>query len=135
MGLDGISINQLRVTPELNSAELNSAQNINSQESKVVDGLSEGQRVDNEKEKEHDSQGYEFNQEENEEEETEQEAVTKYDLSDANKFSVKLDEDTNKILIYEKSTKNLVQAIDADELTKLVSFAPNSCGSIVNKKF
>ena len=45
MGLDGISINQLRVTPENNSAELNNPARFSLEAShKVVDGLSQGQK-------------------------------------------------------------------------------------------
>ena len=40
-----------------------------------------------------------------------------------------------KILIIEKSTNRIIQNIDADELSKLVLYLNNSCGSIVNKKF
>ena len=69
MGLDGISINQLRVTPELNSAELNSSVAINSNEVKVVDGLSSGQRVDPDKEKERENPQQDFENSESAEDE------------------------------------------------------------------
>ena len=43
MGLDGISLNQLRVTPENNSSELNKNVRMNAnQEFKIVDGLELG---------------------------------------------------------------------------------------------
>ncbi|MBR2069204.1 MAG: hypothetical protein IJ877_05515 [Candidatus Gastranaerophilales bacterium] len=137
MGLDGISINQLRVTPEFNSAELNATASINQNDTKIVDGLSNGQRVDPDKESEKDNSNQEFqsNEDEEETEPEEEEPVTKYDLSDSSKFVVKLDEDSNRILILEKSSKHIIQSIDADQLSKIVMYSPNSCGSIVNKKF
>ena len=56
MGLDGISINQLRVTPENNSAESNRIARFEiNNEHKVVDSLSQGQKVDPDKEQEKES--------------------------------------------------------------------------------
>jgi len=141
MGLDGISINQLRVTPERTSAELNNVAAINLSENRVVDELSIGQRVDPDKEHEKDtpsdknkknSKNDNKNDEENEY--IIEEPITKYDLSDTNKFNIKLDSETNKIIITEKSTGLIIQTIDADELLKFVEYSPNSCGSIINKK-
>ncbi len=134
MGLDGISINQLRVTPELNSAELNSTFNVNQNDAKIVDGLSNGQKVDPDKESEHDNSQFNFNENDEHEDQEEVEEITKYDLSDTKKYSLKLDSSLNKILIIDKSTNNIIQSIDADILSKLVCYAPNSCGSIVSKK-
>ena len=134
MGLDGISINQLRVTPELNSAELNSTFNVNQNDAKIVDGLSNGQKVDPDKESEHDNSRFDFSKNDKQEEEQEAEEITKYDLSDTKKYSLKLDSSLNKILIIDKSTGDIIQSIDADTLSKLVNYAPNSCGSIVSKK-
>ena len=52
MGLDGISVNQLRISSELNSGELNKINQENFPQ--VVDGLTQGQRInaDEKKEKE-----------------------------------------------------------------------------------
>ncbi len=136
MGLDGISINQLRATPEMNSAELNSAAPLSDSNIKAVDGLSQGQRVDPDKENSEGSAYEDFSSSdsENEEEETE-EIVTKYDLSDANKYIIKLDDETNHILIVEKSSGDVIQVVSADMLSHLVSNSSNSCGVIINKKF
>lgn len=137
MGLDGISINQLRVTPDLNSAELN-AVNLNpANEVKAVDSLSNGQRVDPDKENEHANQGNlsgGAQDSENDDNELDEEII-KYDLSDSNKYLLKLDDVQNAILIIEKKTNKIIQTIDADELSKLVLFSKSSCGAIVNRKF
>ena len=139
MGLDGISINQLRVTPENNSSELNNVARFNlNNEHKVVDGLSDSQKVDPDKEKDHEDPelSQQFVDLDNEDEDSESvEEVIKYDLSESNKYILKLDEQTNNILIVEKATSNIVQKINADELSSYVGFLSNSQGSIVNRKF
>jgi len=136
MGLDGISVNQLRITPEFNSQEINSAVLNASNEVKAVDGLSGGQRVDPDKESGHDNHGEEFGNENREEEaEAQEDNIIKYDLSDSSKYIVKLDESSNNILIIEKSGNNVIQVVNAEELSKLVAFASNSSGSIINKSF
>ena len=139
MGLDGISINQLR-TPENNSAELNSKVRFASnQEHKTVDGLSQGQKIDPDQENEKNDtellkQFAQSSEEDNTEEEI-QEEVIKYDLSDSSKYTLKVDNEINRIYIVEKSSQKIVQQIDADELSHYVSFLSNSQGSIVNRKF
>lgn len=140
MGLDGISINQLRVTPENNSAELNNPARFSlNTEHKVVDGLANGQKVDPDKEKEQENNpelANNFAQGETSDESDEiQEDVIKYDLAESNKYILKVEEETNKILIVEKNTSKVVQTIDADELSKYVGFLSNSQGSIINRKF
>ena len=137
MGLDGISINQLR-TPENSSAEISRiSRSSTNNEHKIVDGLSQGQKVDPDQEQEKDQQskhGFANNNQDEEDDEI-QEEVIKYDLSDNNKYFLKLDENSNNILIVDKATKNVVTQIDADELSQYVSFLSNSQGSIVNRKF
>ena len=141
MGLDGISINQLRITPENNSAELNNPVRFNiGSEHKIVDGLSNSQKVDPDKEKDHDdpelARHYDSdNDDSNDESDTNDEEIVKYNLSDSGNYILKLDENSNNILIIEKSTSVVVQKIDADELSKYVGFLSNSQGSIVNRKF
>ncbi len=138
MGLDGISINQLRVTPEHNSAELNNAARFSLEAThKVVDGLSQGQKVDPDKENEHEDPELLEQFVESEEEETQeiQEEIIKYDLSESSKYCLNMNEENNKILIIEKATKRIVQEIGADDLSKYVGFLSNSQGSIVNRKF
>lgn len=139
MGLEGISVNQLRVTQENNSAELNSTSRFALENThKVVDGLSQGQKVDPDKENEHGgalSENYNSDSSDNDEENQEEEEVVKYDLSDSSKYILKVDEDSNNILIMEKSTSNVVQTISADELSRYVGFLSSAQGSIVNRKF
>lgn len=141
MGLDGISINQLRITPENNSAELNNPVRFNiGSEHKIVDGLSNSQKVDPDKEKDHDdpelARHYDSDDEDsNGESDANDEEIVKYNLSDSGNYILKLDENSNNILIIEKSTSVVVQKIDADELSKYVGFLSNSQGSIVNRKF
>ncbi len=136
MGLDGISINQLRVTPEHNSAELNNTAKTEQNYTKI-DGLSQGQKVDPDKEKEKEKNGFNFESKDSQEEEASEEKVEviKYDLSKSDKYTLKVDEETDKILIIEKATKNVIQEINAQELSQLVNFLSNSQGSIVNRKF
>lgn len=137
MGLDGISINQLRVTPENSSSELNNIARFNlNNEHKVVDSLSSGQKVDPDRENEQEdpqlSKQYTEEHEDIQEEEIE---VIKYDLSDSNRYALKLNEETNTIMIIEKATSKIIQEIVADELSQYVGFLSNSQGSMINRKF
>lgn len=137
MGLDGISVNQLRITQENNSAEMNRINKTTTNEHKVVDGLSDSQKVDPDKDKEHDNPDFENSDEPDEQNQSDipQEEIIKYDLSDNSKYFLKLDEESNNILIIEKSSKNVVQAINADEMSSFVGYMLNSQGSMVNRKF
>ena len=143
MGLDGISINQLRVTPESNSSELNNQARFSlNNDTRIVDGLSEGQRVDPDKERERNNQTLKKHYTslgENAEEENEEtiidETVEKYDLSQADKYILKLDETEDNILIIEKATKKIIQKIDAKELSKFVNYLSGPTGSIINRKY
>lgn len=137
MGLDGISINQLRITPENNSAEANRINRLDPQnDHKIVDSLSSGQKIDPDKEREKQQEGeFEFNENENENTIIEDTEVVKYDLSESSKYILKLDSESNNILIVEKATSKIVQKINADELANYVGFLSNSQGSIVNRKF
>ncbi len=145
MGLDGISVNQLRVTPEHNSSELNKVPKFSLDVSRAVDGLSEGQKIDPDKEREKEKR--ELNKQYNSsEDETIENSnadsldvdsveVVKYDLSQSDRYMLKVDDDTNEILIIEKASKNIVQRIDAENLSNFVSFLSFPQGSIVNRKF
>lgn len=136
MGLDGISINQLRVTPEYNSSELNNVNNLNTQNDvKIVDGLSEGQKIDPDKEKQHENASQDFNQSENENETDVKEDVVKHDFSQSDKYKLEINEDTNDIIIIEKQTNEVIEKINSKELSKLVLYLANSQGTIVNRKF
>ena len=138
MGLDGISVNQLRITPEHNSAELNNVAKFSLENNhKVVDGLANGQKIDHDKEKEHENPELDeqFVDLEEETQEEIEEEIIKYDLSDSNKYLLKLEEESNNILIIEKSSSKVVQRINADELSSYVGFLSNSQGSMINRKF
>ena len=142
MGLDGISLNQLRVTPENNSSELNNQAKFSlNNDTRVVDGLSEGQKVDPDKEREKDNRSLQegFSSSEGNEEEAKDdeyiEPVEKYDLSQSDKYLLKLDEIDNNILIIEKATKRVIQKIDANELSQFVNYMSGPTGSIINRKF
>ena len=144
MGLDGISPNQLRAVTEMNSAKLNSIlkpdNNINS---KAVDGLSNGQKVnpDDEKEKEKGHEHSDNKQRQNDENDTDkkqQEAEFnsyKIDLTQANKYELKVNEKADTIVITEKNTQKTVQVITADKLAVFVENLAGANGSIVNKEF
>ena len=143
MGLDGISLNQLRVTPENNSSELNKNVRMNAnQEFKIVDGLSTGQKIDPDRHNEHEKQqlkkNYNQDEDENDEDLEESEVVEetiKYDLSRSDKYCLELDEKNNVILIKEKSTNYIIQRLDPQELSRFVNFLSNSQGSLINRKF
>ncbi len=145
MGLDGISPIQLRQLNELNAAELNAI--INPRQAlnvRAVDGLSEGQKVDPDKEKNHEhAQAQEEAGEENnendtlEQDEKENEKFNSYkiDLSQTNKYELKVNENSNSIVIVEKSTQKTVQVISADNLAIFVKNLVEAKGAIVNRKF
>ena len=94
MGLDGISVNQIRITSENNSSETNKIK----ENSKVIDGLSKGKKIDPDEKKE--NQNKKLNKEnkktQDEEEKEEQEEninfenliTNKHDLSDTKKYSL-----------------------------------------------
>ncbi len=134
MGLEGISINQLRITPDNNSSELNNSNKTNFSEKKIVDGLSQSQRVLSNKQKDHD-QNYneDFSQQDKNSETNIQESTVKYDLSKVDKYSILVDED--ELLIVEKSSNNIIQKINASELARFINFLPEPKGAIVNRKF
>ena len=141
MGLDGISVNQLRITPEHNSSELNKVPKFSLDNSRPVDGLSQGQKVDPDKEREKEKR--ELNKQYNSSDEPldeENEAlidtpVVKYDLSQSEKYTLKVDDATNEIIIIDKATTEIVQRVSADNLSHFVNYLSNSQGSIVNRKF
>ena len=142
MGLDGISVNQLRITPENNSAELNVSTRFSLDAThKIVDGLSQGQKVDPDKQNEHEKPNLNnsFNSQDEQEDENNKdeplEEVIKYDLSRNDKYLLKIEDESNSILIVEKSTQNIVQKISAEKLSNFVNYLSNSNGSIVNRKF
>lgn len=135
MGLDGISVNQLRAVQENNSLEMNNISRLNQTvNSKAVDGLSEGQVVDPDKEKEHDNSQFSNGNSDLTEEETE-EQVIKYDLSQTDKYSLKIDELTNAITIIDNKTNEVIQVLDSAALSRFVNFLADARGTIINRKY
>ena len=140
MGLDGISVNQLRSISENNSAELNTKINSNSNnEPKAINGLAEGQKVDPDKEKNKDRTNQNNSNEDTDDntdiQDSDTEETIKYDLSKSDKYSLEIDETTDEINIVEKSSKKIVQKISAEELSNMAVYLINSQGSIINKRY
>ncbi len=145
MGLDGISPIQIRQFNEPNAAELNAVLNPKQSLSRAVDGLSEGQKVDPDKERnnQQNNQESDFNNEEDEEfdtaeqDEKENEKFNSYklNLSQTNKYELKVNENSNSIVIVEKATQRTVQVINADNLAIFVRNLVEGKGALVNRKF
>lgn len=145
MGLDGISVNQLRMGSELNSNELN---NINPQTSpQFINGLSKGQRIDaDDKNNQNHAQGEILEQEDENEDDKNDENdginkktpakdITKYDLSDTKKYALEIDDKTNTVSIKEKSSQTVIQTFDIQTLSNLTKYLKNYCGVLINRKY
>lgn len=133
MGLDGISISQLRNPLENTVREYNSTvSSSSSSDSRAVGAMSSSGRIDPDKDREKEESDFEFQQREKKEEI--QEETVKYDLSDSEKYFLNIDEEDN-VMIIEKRTGEVIQKINSQELSKYVSFLSNSNGSIVNRRF
>ncbi len=137
MGLDGISINQIRSIQDKNSNELNSIVfNPKTENTRSVSGLDKGRMVDPDKENNENQEEFEFDFNEQEENQPEDDnSAVKYDLSRTDKYSLTLDENTNEIVIKEKDSGEVIQKIDAQNLSRFVNFLSNTQGAIVNRKF
>lgn len=137
MGLDGISINQIRSIQDKNSNELNSIVfNPKAENTRSVSGLDKGRMVDPDKENNENQEEFEFDFNEQEENQPEDDnSAIKYDLSRTDKYSLTLDENTNEIVIKEKDSGEVIQKIDAQNLSRFVNFLSNTQGAIVNRKF
>lgn len=135
MGLDGISISQLRNAFEQSPKEYGAAVLMaNNSDNKAIAALSNGQRVDPDKQSEKQEHAHEDSDGEKKEDKNIEEEVIKYDLSDSEKYLLEVD-DENNVLIIEKKTRNVIQKINSQELSRYVSFLSNSNGSIVNRRF
>ena len=145
MGLDGISVNQLRMGSELNSNELN---NINPHTSpQFINGLSKGQRIDaDDKNNQNHAQGEILEQEDENEDDKNDENdginkktpakdITKYDLSDTKKYALEIDDKTNTVSIKEKSSQTVIQTFDIQTLSNLTKYLKNYCGVLINRKY
>lgn len=137
MGLDGISINQIRSIQDKNSNELNSIVfNPKTENTRSVSGLDKGRMVDPDRENNENQEEFEFDFNEQEENQPEDDnSAIKYDLSRTDKYSLILDENTNEIVIKEKDSGEVIQKIDAQNLSRFVNFLSNTQGAIVNRKF
>lgn len=145
MGLEGISINQLRIAPDKETSGFNPNVKLNSNDIKIVDGLATGQKVDPDKEREHEKRQLnkkynspdDSSESETEEEfdDSQSEAVVKYDLSVSGRYNLVLDDASNEILIVEKKSGDIIQKIDPDALSNFVNYLPYAQGAMINRKF
>jgi len=136
MGLDGISVNQLRVTTENNSAEMNRiARNNAHHTKKIVDSVSSEQKINPDKDDEGNIQTYgrELEAEEEIQEELPQDIV-KYDLSESDKYNLELENGIDDIIIIEKKTGKIVQRINAEKMASFISPLASSQGAMINRK-
>jgi len=129
MGIEGISPNQLRIEPQ---TQINTQNN--TQTEKRVDGLTQGTKIDPDKEKEKNPR-QEGNEEENTDNSEEEIEVINYDLSDTKKYQLKIDEKSNSVLIIKKDTREVIQVFSAKVLSNLTGFLNEGNGILVNRKY
>ena len=142
MGLDGISVNQLRITPENTSREnaINSdfLENRN-RDPKSVNPLGKKSAIDTD-DKENtsffggDSSGATEENEEETDDNNPSVEIEKIDLSNKELYEIKVDEDTNSLTIYNKKEQKPVGEITPVELSSLVDNLKNPGGILVNKR-
>ncbi len=139
MGLDGISVNQLRITPENTSkenainADLQAKRNIGD---RSVNSLDKKSAIDTDDKENTSFFGGESSsaEEENQEEETETTEFEKIDLTNRDLYEIRQDEDTNSLVIYNKQEGIIVQQISPGELSTLVDNLKNPGGVLVSKR-
>ena len=131
MGLDGISVNQLRLNTEVNSINP-----INVVQNRKIDGLSQGKKVDPDAENHQNQEMEEDEENQNtEDKQSDIEEILKYDLSDSEKYMLKVDSLTNNILIVKKDTNEVLQVFSADILQHLMGNLMQGNGVLVNRKY
>lgn len=140
MGLDGISVNQLRITQENTSRE----NTLNSQMlaeigsgSRSVNSLDKKGAIDTDDKENTSFFGGDSSTSEDEEDNKEtQESVEyeKIDLSNKELYEIKVDEATNSLTIYNKKENKTVQEITPYELSTLVDNLKNPGGILINKR-
>ncbi|HIQ88263.1 TPA: hypothetical protein IAA68_00380 [Candidatus Galligastranaerophilus faecipullorum] len=140
MGLDGISVNQLRITQENTSRE----NTLNSQMlaeigsgSRSVNSLDKKGAIDTDDKENTSFFGGDSSTSEDEEDNKEtQESVEyeKIDLSNKEMYEIKVDETTNSLTIYNKKENKTVQEITPYELSTLVDNLKNPGGILINKR-
>ncbi len=142
MGLDGISVNQLRITQENTSKEntLNSQMlaNIGSG-SRSVNSLDKKSAIDTDDKENTSFFGGESSSEEEEQEEkkdNEEESFDfpKIDLTNKELYEIKVDESKSSFSIYNKQENKIVQEISPNELSALVDSLKNPSGILINKR-
>jgi len=129
MGIEGISPNQLRIEPQTQQS-IQSAPQVE----KKVGGLTQGKKINPDEENENkfaNEQGFQ-NRDNNEEEQNE---VINYDLTDTKKYQLKIDENTNNVLIIKKDTQEVIQVFSANVLSNLTGFLNEGNGILVNRKY
>ncbi len=140
MGLDGISVNQLRITPENTSkenainADLQAKRNIGD---RSVNSLDKKSAIDTDDKENTSFFGGESSSEEDEEEKNEEVDTVKYekiDLSNKELYEIRTDENSNSLAIYNKQQGTIVQQITPNELSTLVDNLKNPGGILVNKR-
>lgn len=131
MGLDGISVNQLRLNTEVNSINP-----INVVQNRKIDGLSQGKKVDPDADNHQNQEMEEDDENQNtEDKQSDIEEILKYDLSDSEKYMLKVDSLTNNILIVKKDTNEVLQVFSADILQHLMGNLMQGNGVLVNRKY
>lgn len=140
MGLDGISVNQLRITPDNTSKEnaINADFKARMGEgSRSVNSLDKKSAIDTDDKENTSFFGGESSSnedEENPEEETQDIEYEKIDLTNKDIYEIKPDENTNSLVIYNKQQGVVVQEITPSELSSLVDGLKNPSGILVNKR-
>ena len=140
MGLDGISVNQLRITPDNTSKEnaINADFKARMGEgSRSVNSLDKKSAIDTD-DKENTSffggESSSNDEEENLEEETQNIEYEKIDLTNKDIYEIKPDENTNSLVIYNKQQGVVVQEITPNKLSVFVDNLKNPAGILVNKR-
>lgn len=140
MGLDGISVNQLRITPDNTSKEnaINADFKARMGEgSRSVNSLDKKSAIDTDDKENTSFFGGESSSnedEENLEEETQNIEYEKIDLTNKDIYEIKPDENTNSLVIYNKQQGVVVQEITPNQLSILVDSLKNPSGILVNKR-
>ena len=140
MGLDGISVNQLRITPDNTSKE--NAINADfkarmGESSRSVNSLDKKNAIDTDDKENTSFFGGESSSnedEENFEDETQNIEYEKIDLTNKDIYEIKPDENTNSLVIYNKQQGVVVQEITPNQLSILVDSLKNPSGILVNKR-
>lgn len=140
MGLDGISVNQLRITPENTSKEnaINSDFKARlNEDSRSVNSLDKKSAIDTD-DKENTSffggDSSSSKEDETPQEETEIAEYEKIDLTNKDLYEIKPDENRNSLVIYNKQQGVVVQEITPNKLSVFVDNLKNPAGILVNKR-